>query len=142
MAKGWQLPEAYEGTYRLEFDDPSFDGLKVICRRHTFHSVEVAAKLLEIDAEQVKQGKLNSRDFENVKAALREMSDVIVKWNLRLQRKDGSLYTPRTDYESLTKLDLVFMMQIFMVWLKIMVKVEFENMKPAEIPMEVTGTNG
>lgn len=142
MAKAWQLPSEYQGTYRLEFADPSFKGLKVVCKRHTFHSVEVAAKLLEIDTEAAKQGKLNSRDFKNIKAALKELADVIVSWNLVIPGKDDVPYTPEISYDSLTKLDLVFMMQIFMVWLKIMVKVEFQDMKPSDIPMEVTDVNG
>ena len=146
MAKAWQLPSEYQGTYRLEFADPSFAGLKVVCKRHTFHSVDVAAKLLEIDVESAKAGKLNARDFGNIKLALEELANVIVKWNLELpiDPKDTSkgFYTPKISYETLTKLDLVFMMQIFMVWLKIMVRVEFQDMKPSDIPMEVTDANG
>ena len=137
MSKAWQLPDGYQGTYRLEFADPSFAGLIVKCKRHTFGSVSVTAKLLEMDLEALKAGKLTSSDLSIVDAALREFADVIVSWNLRVPTKDGTdYYTPKISYKSLSKLDLVFVMQLFMVWLKIMVRIEFQDMNPADIPME------
>ena len=142
MAKAWQLPEDYEGTYRLEFADPSFAGLKVVCRRHTFHSVEVAAKLLDIDVEALSNATLNMEDFAAIQEALKEFASALVKWNLQVKDAEGNFYTPKTNYKALTKLDLVFMMQIFMVWMRIMVRLEFADLDTSAIPQEIEESNG
>lgn len=144
MAKAWRLPDAYKGTYRLEFADPSFKGLKVICKRHTWNSIEVAAKLLAIDVEAIREGTISTEDLASLELGLVEFANVIVSWNLEIPTKDGKgLYTPNPTYRTLKKLDLVFVMQLFLVWLRIIVRIERNDVEPTDIPMStVENDNG
>jgi hypothetical protein len=115
---GWNLPETYQGTYLLTFADPSFDGLQVRMARHTFEVIEAATDLLDIDLDAARVGKLDLADFAKVSRALEAFAQSLVDWNLRIAGEPVS-----TDLATVKRLDLVFVMQVFVVWLSIIVDV-------------------
>lgn len=128
----WTLPESYSNTYRLQFTDPSFHGLEVIMKRHTFDAVDAAARCAVINLEAIRKGEFDPVDWANLQMALAEFCDALVSWNY--VDKDGQ--PVGTTLSVIRRLDLIFVMQIFLVWARAIIRNQIDENPETEIPTE------
>ena len=129
----YEIPSDYSGTYVLEFSDPSFHGLEVVMGRHSFGAIDAAARVAGIDREAAQRGELNGQDWGALMTALGEFQAALVSWNL--VDKEGRAVP--TSLAALRRLDLIWVMQIFLVWVKALIGAEFDGMTEADLPVEV-----
>lgn len=128
----FEVPEDYSGTYTLEFKDATFHGLEVVMGRHSFGAIDAAARVHRIDQGAVRRGELNHEDWAALMSALTEFASALVSWNL----VDSAGRDVPATLAAIRRLDLIFVMQIFLVWIKALVGTEFEGIDEADLPME------
>lgn len=128
----YEIPEDYSGTYVLEFSDPTFEGLEVVMGRHSFGAIDAAARLSKIDRQAVEAGELNTDDWGALSVALAEFSAALVSWNL--VDRDGKAVG--TDLRTVKRLDLIWVMQVFLVWVRALIGIEFEGVDEADLTVE------
>lgn len=127
------LPEQYKGNYRLDFTDPTFNGLSVVMKRHTLGALRAASKTLDINAEDARAGRLNKKDWENLVKSLDQFAKHLVSWNL----KDHEGYLVPATRAGIDTVDLVFLFQIYTVWLRLIIsRSVVEGVDPSDIPMD------
>jgi len=130
----WMLPEEFKGTFRLAFSDPSFDGFECVMKRHTLGALKAASKTLNINAEDAKAGRLNKKDWSNLTKALDQFALHLVSWNYKSDDYPDGLPATR---EGVDKADLVFVFQVYTVWLRIIVDQSvYADFETSDIPME------
>lgn len=125
----YQVPEDYSGTYTLEFPDPTFEGLVVVMGRHSFGAIDAAARLRNIDQGAAQRGELNTEDWGALSVALSEFQAALVSWNL--VDRDGR--DVPTTLAAIKRLDVIWVMQIFLVWVKALIGVEYEGVEEADL---------
>lgn len=131
----YQVPEDYSGTYTLAFTDPSFEGLEVVMGRHSFGALDAAARVATIDRGAVERNELNPDDWRALMLALAEFSDALVSWNLV---DDNGRAVPPT-LSAVKRLDVIWVLQVFLVWVQALIGTEFEGVNEADLAVEVEG---
>ena len=131
----YEIPEEFSGTYTLEFEDSSFSGLEVVMGRHSFGAIDAAARVAQIDRDAARNGNLDGDDWRALMAALTEFQTALISWNL--VDRDGRAVP--TTLAAIKRLDLIWVMQVFLVWVRALIGTEFEDMGEVDIPMEVNG---
>lgn len=129
----YELPEVYKGSFLLQFSDPSFEGLEVRMGRHSFAAVDAAVKLRDIDLAKAGRGELDMNDWGNLQGALAEFSDALLEWNLTLNGEKVP-----TDFATVRRLDLVFVLQIFLVWVQAIIGLEWETFEEGTEAADIT----
>lgn len=129
----WDMPAAYSGTYELEFSDPSFAGLVVTMGRHTAAAIDTAIAIRDIDVQAAQRGELDVAEWGKLTAGIAEFSQALVSWNLT---QDG--VPVGTDYATIRNLDLVFVLQIYMIWVRALIGITWEGVDEGDLSMEVS----
>lgn len=128
----YQIPDDYSGTYVLEFSDPSFEGLEVVMGRHSFGAIDAAARVMQLNRAAVERGELDPADWDALNLAMTEFTNALVSWNL----VDPEGRAVPTTLASVKRLDLIWVLQVFITWVRALVGTEFDGVTEAELPME------
>ncbi len=101
---GFEVPQT---TLRLQFTDPSYSGLEVVCAAVPWGQVSEAAELAHVDP-----GNITDADQAKIDRLIGSFADALVEWNLI---RDGEP-VPATR-QGVESLDLLFVMQLVGAWL-------------------------
>lgn len=100
--------EVKENTARLVFEDPSFDGLEVVCALIPLDELTAAASLASIDPANV-----TPADLAKVQQLRDAFAGALRTWNLTRKGKP----VPAT-LAGVKSLDLLFMLQLIRPWIE------------------------
>lgn len=142
MESSWALPDQYTGTFRLSFVDESFMGFECVMKRHTLDGVRAAFKALTIQIGDLRAGKLTAKQWKIIDRALIQFAHHLVSWNLTV----NGVPVPAS-IEGVRTVDIIFVMQLYMVWLRLMIEaaaqqaelMEAETFDTDQIHMEDIG---
>lgn len=102
---GFEVPD---NRLRLQFSDPSFAGLEVVCRLATMDQINASAKLGDLDLNKLSAGELEAE----LGRIIGEFADALISWNLR---RDAQPVPATAD--GVGSLDSLFVMQLVEAWM-------------------------
>ena len=124
--------ELQETLVRLRFEDPSFDGLEVVCSVVPIGELTAAASLANVDPTNIQ-----TEDLAKVDQLIDTFASALREWNLTRRGRPVPAI-----HRGVKSLDLVFSMQLIAAWLtgaaEVLAKEAAESMSADQVAASLT----